>query len=85
MADGVHVSATPVVPWPHDTMGHPPAGGVPFGTSRVPLTATSFPAWSTEWWSSSVRVAPAKPSSARAGVAAMGVPAGAMGSGSGTS
>jgi len=40
--DGAHTSAMPLVPWPHDTTGNPPAGGDPAGTATTPVTTTGL-------------------------------------------
>lgn len=37
-ADGAQSSEIPVVPWPMETIGQPPSGGVPGGVNTVPDT-----------------------------------------------
>ena len=47
--DGAQPLATPVVPWAQLTMGKPPAGAGPPGTTTTPDTARSPPAADVEW------------------------------------
>jgi hypothetical protein len=43
MSDGANRRPTPLVPCAHTTTGHPPAGGVPYGTSTTPDAGTGWP------------------------------------------
>ncbi len=56
--DGAHWDARPVVPWAQLTMGKPPGGGAPPGTTITPETATSLPAIDSEWYRIRYAVAP---------------------------
>ena len=47
--DGAQPLATPVVPWAQLTMGNPPGGACPPGTTITPDTARSPPAAEVEW------------------------------------
>ncbi len=47
--DGAQPDATPVVPWAQLTMGNPPGGGVPPGTTITPDSARSPPESEVVW------------------------------------
>ncbi len=49
VTDGAQPLATPVVPWAQLTMGKPPTGGVPPGTTTTPDSARSPPDPDVEW------------------------------------
>ncbi len=48
-SEGAQEGARPVVPCAQLTIGKPPAGGVPPGSTTIPDTATSAPASVSEW------------------------------------
>ncbi len=56
--DGAQMSASPVVPCAHVTIGRPSAGFLPVGATTTPDTTMSRPSTAVEWYRTTPRVGP---------------------------